>query len=762
MMHTTLRRALLLALILALVATPVLAQSPDATPDTPAAGGMLFLPLVNNPAGAATTAAKPVASAPRKDLNGFTDGPSRQTIDADLALVQLAGEPLATYEKTKPPQGKKVDFDSNSTKSYRAQLAAQRNEFKRWLRQNAPAARVTGEFDLALNAVSVRLNGTPLGTLRTAPMVTAAEYQGIYYPNAVSEMSMPDPDLSLIGWTPESFAMGGAGVKVAIVDSGIDVTHPCFSDTGYAATTQLGDPRYTNNKVIVAKVFNNKINRGNYTPAAIDSHGTHVAGTVGCNFQTPANVNGTPIPYAISGVAPAALLGNYNVFPGDVESARSEDILNALDAAYADGMQVANMSLGGPQGGIQDLLTNAVDNFDSAGMVIAMSNGNEGSGLGTAGSPGIAPRGIGTGASSVGHAVASKIEVGNATFTAYEGEFPTVSSNFTAPLSAVPGSGAAGLDVACAPLSVDLTGTIALISRGACSFSQKIYNAQLAGAAAVLVVNNDVGVISMAATPGFPVTVPAYSVTTDDGIALVALAGQLATIKTAAYEHNPALDNYIAGFSSNGPTQVDFRIKPDVVAPGQNVLSSVPANSCAAPPCFAFFSGTSMASPHVAGMLAVLIGLDMQDGSADLAPAALRSMIINTANRTALTRWNGTGPETSVLRMGAGLANLPAAVDAQLWLDPVSASFSAIPAGSGQSRSSVMTLNPLGSGPFTAAVVDSDNDGAAFSVLQDGNTLVITVSADKGAPAGSKQAWLVITDASGAEVAHAALHVWIK
>ena len=83
-----------------------------------------------------------------------------------------------------------------------------------------------------------------------------------------------------------------------------------------------------------------------------------------------------------------ALLGNYNIFPGDVLNARSEDILNALDAAYEDGFDVANMSLGGNAHGIQDLLTVAVDNLDQANMVVAVAAGNSGPGLFTVESPG--------------------------------------------------------------------------------------------------------------------------------------------------------------------------------------------------------------------------------------------------------------------------------------------------------------------------------------------------------------------------------------
>jgi minor extracellular serine protease Vpr len=95
-----------------------------------------------------------------------------------------------------------------------------------------------------------------------------------------------------------------------------------------------------------------------------------VAGTVACNFGTPAPVEGVTT-YDMSGVAPRALLGNYNIFPGALANARSEDIMNALEAAYEDGFDVANMSLGGGAHGFQDLLTVAVDNLDPTSTSMA-------------------------------------------------------------------------------------------------------------------------------------------------------------------------------------------------------------------------------------------------------------------------------------------------------------------------------------------------------------------------------------------------------
>jgi minor extracellular serine protease Vpr len=210
--------------------------------------------------------------------------------------------------KTKPAPGKQVDFSSNTTKSYRAQLSALRNDFKQWLRANAPAAKVTGEFDISLNAVAVQLNGSNLGTIASAPMVKQAQYEGLYRP-----MDNADPDLALIhaidAWTAAGGAANaGAGVKVGIIDTGIDQTHPCLAPAGYSYSTGFpkGNRSFTTQKVIVAKVFNNQSNRFGYTPEAVQDHGTHVAGTVACNLDTAATVAGVSIPYGVSGVAPKA------------------------------------------------------------------------------------------------------------------------------------------------------------------------------------------------------------------------------------------------------------------------------------------------------------------------------------------------------------------------------------------------------------------------------------------------------------------------
>ncbi len=704
-----------------------------------------------------------VAPGSDSDTASAVTGPA---VDASSAIVQLRGAPLSTYVKTKPAQGKKIDFNSASVKAYRAQLAAQRNAFKTWLRLHAPAAKVTGEFDTVLNAVAVKLNGASLATIRQSPQVLSASYQVLYSPSA------SDPDLGLIH-AIEAWQIGGGpahageGVKVAIIDTGIDIHHPCFNDTGYPPQKQLGDPRFTNNKVIAAKVFNNKAGIHGYTAEAIQFHGTHVAGTVACNHNTPAVVDGVMIPYGVSGVAPRALLGNYNVFPDNVGNARDEDIMMALETAYEDGFDVANMSLGGGYHGVQDLLAVVVDNLDQANMVVAVAAGNSGPGFSTVSSPGNAKRALTAGASTVPHYIGTPVTLGTNTYGAAVGEFAVVTNNLTAPLGVVTNS-TGGLGTACSALaSGSLSGKIALISRGACTFSTKIRNAQQAGAIAVLMVNNVAGdpiAMGQDGTPNQP-TIPAYMLSRTDGQAFVGADGSPVTISATLGYFQTANADFMAGFSGQGPTRVDFRIKPDVVAPGVNVLSSIPVRFCGGAPCWAFFQGTSMATPHLAGGAAVLRWL-----YPGWSGAQIRSAIVNTADQNVLKRPNSTTLDTDVNTIGAGRENLLAAANALVALDPVSVSFGAVPTESGQSRDFDVTLSNLSTSPATYSVSVGQGDASVFYFVSppsltlkggQAGTITITMNAIKDAALGGHQSKLTIRSGTN-EVAHAAVYTLIK
>jgi subtilisin family serine protease len=440
--------------------------------------------------------------------------------------------------------------------------------------------------------------------------------------------------------------------------------------------------------------------------------------------------------------------------------------MNALEAAYEDGFDVANMSLGGGAQGIQDLLTIAVDNLDLANMVVAVAAGNTGPGHYTIESPGSAARALTAGATSVPHFVGAPVTVSATTYGAASGDFAAVSSDLTAPLSVVLSND--NLGTACSALPANtLTGRIALIARGACTFSTKIRNAQVAGAIAVLVANNAPGdPVPMGGdgTPNQP-TVPAYMVSVDTGAALKPLSGSATTIgATMAYLQTTNADLQ-ASFSSQGPTDVDFRVKPDVMAPGVSVLSSIPRSFCEGDPCFAFFDGTSMATPHLAGSAAIV-----RQQHPLWSAAEIRSAVVNTADQAVVKAFNTGAIVTDSNVIGAGRENLLAAVNAKVALDPVSVSFGAVPAGSAQTRSETVSVQNLSGGPLTLslAVVGAPS-GVAFSVgpasvtIASGESaqVVVTMAAQRGASLGDKRAKLAISS-GGTEVAHAVLFTFVK
>jgi minor extracellular serine protease Vpr len=688
--------------------------------------------------GSATIAGSHAGAAPGGQGAQGAGGGGQQ--DTSVALVQLSAAPVSTASDVDRGNGQRVDLNGAKTKSYRAQLSAQRNEFKQWLHKNAPKAKVTGSFDIAVNAVVVELNGTSLDTLRTAPMVAGAQFTGVYTKTA------DDPDLALInavaawgGGGPEG---AGAGIKVAVIDTGIDHDHPCFDDMGDSD----GPNNFTNNKVIVAKVFYNKAANLGLTPEAIDSHGTHVAGTIACDFGTQPIVDGVVIPYLMSGVAPAAVLGNYNVFPGTVADARSEDILNALEAAFADGMDVANMSLGGAAQGNQDLLTIAVDNLDRAGMVVAVSAGNEGPGFSTVGSPGSAERALTAGASSVPHQVLHSITTEAGTAEAVIGEFGEDLSalngtiDIVEPQGAEAGATVPGISIACTPIPLaPAEDLIAVIARNVCDFSVKLRHVQDAGYVAAILVNRVDGAFVMGSNgaPDQP-TIPAAMIGVED-IAVVLPPAVTAILNPPSYRMPYGPANQMADFSSQGPTDVDRRIKPDVVAPGVNVLSSVPGGG------FAFFNGTSMASPHLAGAAAVVLG-----AHPDWATDQVRSAIVNTAEDEALTPFFPDASADDPNLTGAGLLDLAAAVNATVLLDRVSVSFGQVPKGAGKTLTQSVGIT---AGTVTSVDVEGEFGSADFSASTDGSTISVTATTAKQATPGPSWATVVIKQ-GGAEVAH--------
>ncbi len=393
----------------------------------------------------------------------------------------------------------------------------------------------------------------------------------------------------------------------------------------------------------------------------------------------------------MSGIAPGAWLGNYNVFPGSVDNARSEDILNAVDAAIADGMDVLNLSLGGSYHGNNDLLAIGLDNAVDAGLVVAVAAGNSGPGQGTVESPGRARKIITVGASTNKHFVGQPFTYpasGGTTIGAAVGQFP--------PLPA----GSFGLWFntqlnACTSVDPGASGNVVVVNRGSCTFSTKVRNAIAAGAIGVVVINNVAGdPIAMGKDGGGGDDLPAVMISKNDGAALRTANPPDASASATFQEFVTTNQDILAGFSSQGPTAVDFAVKPDVTSVGVNVLSSItcvdkPAGCPGDGSGWAFFQGTSMSTPHIAGSAAVLLNLH-----SDWSPAQVKSGLVNRADlviKDAVTGTHDVGPTAQ----GGGRENLSVAADATTWMDPVSASFGRVTVGHPTSVSITLS-NPTG------------------------------------------------------------------
>src|SRR5829696_3965193 len=648
---------------------------------------------------------------------------STKVFEKTSAIVVFKALPLATYDgrvkgydKARPTAGKKLNPNSAAAKKYLGYLKTQHSAYATWLRANAPGARITSNLYVTLNAVAVKLNGHSLAKLKSNSAVSVAEYTTLYR----QTLSESHKIINAGGAWSEAGgrANAGKGIKIGIIDSGIDASHPFFDPTGFSLPEGWSAPRcdardssggkckdgYTSNKVIVAKVFNNKLNQTGYDadPDELDGdHGSHVAGIAAGVTGKTAVVEGVEID-DMSGIAPGAWLGNYNVFPGDVVDARSEDILNAVEAAVLDGMDVLNLSLGGGYRGNNDLLAKGLDNAVAAGVIVVSTGGNEGPGGFTIGSPGRARNIITVGASTNNHFVGQPIAYdgpkGDGIAAGATGDFDPLDDGTFGIVDT------GGIGCTAAAITVNVTGKIALINRGVCTFSEKVAAAKAKGAIGVIVINNVAGdPTAMGRTEGFDDDIPAVMISKDDGAALRASGATSVTVDDEFSEFVTDNGDILAGFSSQGPTFVDYALKPDLTSIGVNVLSSEACDdkgACGNEGDWAFYNGTSMAAPHIAGSAAVLKQLH-----ATWSPAKVKSALVNTADpdiKNAFDASTIVGP----MLQGGGREDLTEADATQITFSPVSASFGRISASRTRSTPLTITLTNLTGTAKTLSVAE--------------------------------------------------------
>jgi subtilisin family serine protease len=304
---------------------------------------------------------------------------------------------------------KRLDLGSAASLRRLTRLAVQQELVEQQIAAAVPAAHVRWRYRVVLNAVAVLVPQRSVERLERIRGVREV------YPSVRFAPTL-DRSVASIGapalWGPQ-LSTSGQGTKIGIIDDGIDHRHPFFDPAGYVMPPGFpkGQASHTTAKVIVARVFQAPSPRPRHSNLPFDpdnsEHGTHVAGIAAGNANTQATLGGGRV--AISGVAPAAYLGNYRVLTVPTVSnvgldGNSPEIAAGIEAAVRDGMDVINLSLGEPEiSPGRDLVIRAIDGAAAAGVVPVVAAGNDfgNFGHGSVSSPGAAAGAITAGATSI-------------------------------------------------------------------------------------------------------------------------------------------------------------------------------------------------------------------------------------------------------------------------------------------------------------------------------------------------------------------------
>lgn len=627
----------------------------------------------------------PVGSMHLKRFTNFA-----ASVLALLLLTSIAAGQVPSYsyivELTEEPDAYRVTEASPA-----ARAAMQRMREERVVAQQQTVrslltlggAQPFGSVSTVANALFVWMPEAMANRLASAPgvrRIVRAHEVRLLLDNAVPLHRVPEAWLRIGGDD-----LAGAGIKIGIIDTGIDVTHPGFQDTsmqmpeGFPLVNRESDLKYTSNKVIVARSYLSVLGESDSSARDSDGHGTAVAMAAAGVIVDTANGQ-------ISGVAPKAWLGSYNIFYRS-GGARSDLVLKALDDAVRDGMDVINLSLGSPFAPRpeDDIFGDAVDRAAAMGVVVVVAAGNDGPEPFTIGDTGVTRRAISVGATWNSRVLAGSVTLGNGeVFPAIPSAGESPSEPLSAPLDDITALDPSGL--ACDPLPAgSLSGGIAFILRGACFFEDKLKNADAAGAIGALIYTDADRPDAIPMAVG-TATLPAAMVSHADGLLIKeALAQQPSLTATIDFQTSVPTDPHrLVSFSSRGPS-TDLGIKPDLVAVGEAL------NTAALGGGFSVVGGTSFSAPLVAGAAAALMG-----ARPGLAVDHYRSLLINAADALVLS----SGEPAPVMHAGGGVLDLEGSLTSTVTAYPTALSFGA----AGEVVTRQLTVFNLGDAGETLAI----------------------------------------------------------
>lgn len=570
----------------------------------------------------------------------------------------------------------------------------------------------------SINGIAVSVDASRLDSIRRLPGVKAVRFLIPKEPNATSNQNIPFVNAPPVWNNSVGLGMNltGAGVRVADIDTGLDYLHSNFGGTGTLASYQaaaLASSNFTTlggvfptAKVVGGWDFAGDAYQAGLTlpvpdpnPMDCGGHGSHTAGTI-AGFGVNADGSRYTGPYTPAtpfssmkippGVAPDALLYAYRIFGcGGSTDLVVPAIERAMDPNQdnnlADHVDVINMSLGSSYGDGNDPDSIASNNAALAGVAVAISAGNSGDAYFISGSPGSADRAL-TVAASVDPSGSNGAQLTVNAPGSIAGVYLAGAASFGPALTV---AGVTGNVVLANDGSVNptlgcvsgawpgMTGNIALVDRGTCAFAVKAKNAQTAGAIGVIVANNASGVVSMGGSDP-TITIPSLSISLSDGVSVKTALGSGTVNVTLAYGSFPQYADTLPSFSSRGPRNLaPIKLKPEVAAPGQNIVSTqtgvvckvAVGTSCFVVDASGFFpdnqaatvSGTSMAAPHIAGTLALLRQLHP-----GWSVEELKAQLMNGSLHDLTTLPSGGGVRYGPGRVGAGREDVAGSAQAQV------------------------------------------------------------------------------------------------
>ncbi len=608
-------------------------------------------------------------------------------------------ESPAVFQKQKALSGGQAihtaQFKAKRAKAdaYAKVLRSEQDRMANRIRQVDSRAGILRRFTHLVNALTVEVNPGTLHELNSLPGVRYVAPVRQVKPcltNSSELMHLPNAWQSL-----ENGKTAGEGILIGVIDTGIDVTHPAFDDEGFTPPEGFpkGETAFTNGKIIVARVFPPSIgDRGDTTPFDRQGHGTNVASIAAGNLDVESPLG------LISGVAPQAYLGNYKVFT-NTEGAENDQIIAAIEQAVIDGVDVINLSLGSDIFGdpYHDLQILAIRNAIDLGVVVVIAAGNGGSSNPmTVGNPAQVDDAITVGSITNSHHKSGAIDPWELFVTVIvDGEtvvenidvtFGSGGTSFTEPiLGTFPltdvdlfDGGGYGSDkdgIACDPLDLQQPfdrWVLAQRDQDECTFTEKVNYIEEAGGTGVLFFDDSGHSGDLPTVIG--TTIPSMMIDQDTGNlikdAILDSGNVQIKISGGQISDRRITPDELSLFSSIGPS-VGYTLKPDVVTVGEGSFAatqnddtvevSVPGFAASG---FAWLSGTSMASPRVAGVAAMLKQIHP-----DWPPAWIKSAMTVSTHRPVGLPGN---PErdANLLERGSGIVDAAEAMNADTVILP--------------------------------------------------------------------------------------------